>query len=254
MDRERNPNRPGIGETIFAAGSLVHSHPAILVGWLFLALASAALIHFLAASAPFLGLRILGYLLYGLADVFFAAGFMGSFALILKLGRWRPAAVIESGRHYFWRFLLLGIIQVVLMTVIPAVLGILFALAGGQIHRILIFLMIPLVVGGVVLHFFLVFARAGVVVEENGVFEAIAYSFRVVRFNFLPTLVFILVLMGIPALLAFLIGLLYGSPGGGLELPKIFFSTLLTAYGHLLLMAALVYFAVEIGRPPEEEI
>jgi len=247
-----NPNRPGIGETIFAAGSLVHGHPALLASWLILGLAGGIILHLISSPEPVLSWGLLAFIPYGLAAIFISAGYMGSLHLILKLGGWSPVAVIECGRHYFLRFFLLGLIQGSITIVIPVLIGFLALLAAGQFHRIFFILpLLPLLPGLVVLNFFLTFARAGVVVKEKGVFKAIAYSFRVVWSNFLPTLVFLLVFFGVPFLFSFLVGKLYGA---GLELLRKFFTTLLTAYGHLLLMAALVYFAAEIDRSPEEEI
>ncbi len=255
MDRERNPNRPGIGETIFAAGNLVHSHPALLVSWLVLVLAGGLVLRLSASPAPVLSWGLLVYVPYGLAATFISAGYMGSLHLILKLGGWSSVAVIECGRHYFLRFFLIALIRGI-VTVLPSiVLGVLAAVAVTHIPPILISLLpvatVVVILAELAFHLFLVFAPAGVVVEEKSVFEAIAYSFRVVRENLLPTVVFLLIFSGVPVLFAFLIGKFYGS---GLELPRIFFTTLLTAYGHLFLMAALVYFAVEIGRPAPEEI
>ncbi len=255
MASDRNPNRPGIGETILAAGSLVHGRPALLASWLVLALAGGLVLHFSASPSPVLSWGLLVYLPYGLAAIFVSAGYMGSLHLILKLGGWSPVAVIECGRHYFLRFLLLGLIGG-LVTVLPSiVLGIFAAVVAPHLPPILIGLLpvaiVVVFLAQLAFHFFLAFDTAGVVVEETNVFGAIAYSFRVVQANLLPTLVFLLVFTGVPALFAFLIGKMYGS---GLELPRILFTTLITAYGQLLLMAALVYFAVEIRRPPIEEI
>lgn len=251
MGRDIDSNRPGIGETVFAALGMIHSTFALPFSWLVLALAGGAWTYYISALAPSFVLQIPGYLLYGLAAVFVGAGYMGSLHLLLTLRGWSLVSVIECGRRYFGRFLLLGLIQFVLLMLIPLLAGVLVAIAVGVVHPLFVILMIPLFIGMLVLGIFLVFARPGVVVKEKGVLDAISFSFRVVRRNFLPAVTFVLIFSVPPYLLAYLIKKLYG---GALEFPRILLSTLITAYGNLLLMAALVYFTVEIGKPPEQTI
>ena len=45
MEIEKNPNKPGIGETIVMAWSMVHSQPALLISWLLLSFGGLALIY-----------------------------------------------------------------------------------------------------------------------------------------------------------------------------------------------------------------
>jgi len=87
-----------------------------------------------------------------------------------------------------------------------------------------------------------------VVVEEEGVKGAIAYSFQMVKANFSPTLIFIAVFSGVPILFSWVIEKIYAMGGGNLELPRKILVTLVSSYGIFLLMAALVYFAVEIKK------
>lgn len=198
----------------------------------------------------FLPGKIVCWIIFGLYITFVYAGYIGSLDILLKLGGWSPVSVIECGRHYFVRFLLLNILTGLPAVFFSVLIGLIW-LAGLGIHLIFVIMLIPVALAAVAVAFFLVFSPAGVVVEEKTVFGAIAYSFRMVRANFLLTLSLLLLFSGLPRLLSLLVGKLYG---GGLPWPQLLLNTLIAAYGLLLLVCALVYFAGESRRTAPGEI
>ncbi|MFH1038003.1 MAG: hypothetical protein V1789_04960 [PVC group bacterium] len=244
------PEGPPRGETIIQALRMVHSHPCLVILWLGIAIFCAAGRYIFNVAGLPVWTSVFFIVCLGLVLVFFHAGIMGSLDVILGLGGWSLAAVMESGKHYFWRFLGVGIVQAAVILIPTAIARVLLSLTSERIMYYLILLVVNW--GRVALMFALVFSYPGVVVEGAGIVEAVVYSFRVVRANLYSTLSFVVVLSGSPLLISLLINgwLKTGDIGAGFLAPGL--SVLLNAYGYLLLMAALVYFAAGLKKNTAE--
>jgi len=253
--KSRDIRVPPAGEVIGEAFQMVHSHPVMLAVWLVLSLLLAAAVQLVAFSGFSRGMMMLCLLGLGLLYIFFHAGFMGSLDILLNLGGWSPAAVLGSGIFYFLRFFLISLFLLVLVTAPGVVLVTLVTL--GRHYSFILPAVVMITALQVVTGFFFVFAYAGVVVEENGVLGAIAYSFRLVKANPVSTFLIVAALEGIPVLASFLLGRL---KGGGLHFFLLGLRTVIGSYGNLLLMAGLVYAAERMKKldsageeRPEEE-
>ncbi len=239
------PPVPRPGTTIVGALKMVNSHPALIAGWLFISLFGLAFSQILnlIEVSPWLKIPLLfcWWLLY----FFFFAGFMGSFDIMLNLGSWNPLAVLESGKHYFWRFVRVGIVEGIIV-LIPVALGVVLVLLLASGNRPVYFSVVIMSgLAGIVIVFFLIFAYAGVVVEEANAVAAVFYSCRVVRTYPLQTLSLLVIFSGFPVLFSLLTR---GLQVSSAPLAILILNNLFAAYGGLLLMAGLVYFSVALKR------